>query len=70
MKKDYDLTQLKIKRRGILPNLVPESIEQPQQVNVLLDENIVTWFQSENPHYQVSINQVLQDYISQSSHNH
>ena len=70
MKTDYDLTQLKIKRRGALPNLVPESTEQSQQVNVLLDENIVNWFQSENPHYQTLINQVLQDYISQSPHGH
>ncbi len=66
MRKDYDLNKLKIKRRGLLPDL-PAQETQDLQVNVLLDKEIVTWFEHESHHYQTLINQVLRDFIAHSA---
>ncbi len=72
MKKEYDLTQLKVKRRGLLANLPPQDEVSPQvEVNLLLDKDVVDFFQkaAEKPNalpYQVQINQMLRELINAS----
>lgn len=74
MQKDYDLTQLKVKRRGLLANLPPnDSLPNnsfPAQVScvLLLDKEVVDFFQqaAAQPNalpYQVQINQLLREII-------
>lgn len=70
MQKEYDLTQLKVKRRGLLADLPPQD-EIPAQVsvNLLLDKEIVDFFQkaAEQPNalpYQVQINQMLRELVN------
>ncbi len=69
MQKSYDLTQLKVKRRGLLADLPPKDNE-PVQVaaNLLLDKEAVDFFQqaAAQPNalpYQVQINQLLREII-------
>ena len=69
MQKEYDLTQLKVKRRGLLTDLPPQD-EAPAQVSVslLLDKEVVDFFQkaAEKPNalpYQMQINQMLRELI-------
>jgi uncharacterized protein (DUF4415 family) len=70
MQKEYDLTQLKVKRRGLLADL-PSSNDSPDQiaVNLLLDKDVVEFFQKSatQPNalpYQVQINQILRQVIN------
>jgi uncharacterized protein (DUF4415 family) len=70
MQKEYDLTQLKVKRRGLLADLPPQD-EAPAQVSVslLLDKEVVDFFQkaAAQPNalpYQVQINQILRELIN------
>lgn len=70
MQKEYDLTQLKVKRRGLLAGLPPQD-EEPTQVavNLLLDKEVVDFFQkaAAQPNalpYQVQINQMLRELIN------
>jgi uncharacterized protein (DUF4415 family) len=72
MKKEYNLTQLKVKRRGLLADLPPQD-EAPTQVsvNLLLDKEVVDFFQqaAAQPNalpYQVQINQMLRELIDAS----
>jgi hypothetical protein len=45
MQKEYDLTKLKVKRRGLLADLPPQD-ETPTQVevNLVLDKEVVDFF--------------------------
>ena len=70
MQKKYDLTQLKVKRRGLLVDLPPND-NSPTQVaiNLLLDKDVVDFFQkvAAQPNalpYQVQINQILREIIN------
>ena len=71
MQKEYDLTQLKVKRRGLLANLPPNDNPADQvAVNLLLDKDIVDFFQkaAQQPDalpYQAQINQILRQAISE-----
>ena len=69
MQKEYDLTKLKVKRRGLLADL-PSQDEAPAQieVNLLLNKEVVDFFQKAvtQPNalpYQVQINQLLREII-------
>lgn len=69
MQKEYDLTKLKVKRRGLLANLPPQD-ETPVQMEcvLLLDKEVVEFFQkaATQPNalpYQVQINQLLREII-------
>jgi uncharacterized protein (DUF4415 family) len=69
MQKEYDLTKLKVKRRGLLADLPPQD-EAPAQMEcvLLLDKEIVEFFQkaATQPNalpYQVQINQLLREII-------
>jgi hypothetical protein len=78
MQKNYDLTQLKVKRRGLLADLPPndnrlnnnEPNNLATQVScvLLLDKEVVDFFQqaAAQPNalpYQVQINQMLREII-------
>lgn len=69
MQKEYDLTKLKVKRRGLLADLPPQDETPAQvQVNLLLDKEVVDFFQkaAAQPNalpYQVQINQLLREII-------
>jgi uncharacterized protein (DUF4415 family) len=75
MQKEYDLTQLKVKRRGLLADL-PSNDNLPNNnsptqvaVNLLLDKDVVDFFQkaAAQPNalpYQVQINQMLREIIN------
>lgn len=74
MRKDYNLTQLKVKRRGLLADLPPSdnllSNEQSTQVTCVLqlDKEVVDFFQqaAAQPNalpYQVQINHMLREII-------
>jgi len=73
MRKEYDLKTLKVKRRGILPNLKGQSSEQAQlKITIALDEDLVNYFKAEaqqpdTPFYQTQINQTLRQAIQQKS---
>jgi uncharacterized protein (DUF4415 family) len=68
MKEEYHLKNLKIKRRGPLPGLVPATLKH--KITISLDEDVLQHFKSlaENPGalpYQTQINQALRQYINQ-----
>lgn len=69
MQKNYDLTQLKVKRRGLLADLPPKDNEPVQvAVNLLLDKEVIDFFQqaAAQPNalpYQLQINQLLREII-------
>ncbi len=69
MQKNYDLTQLMVKRRGLLADLPPKGNEPDHlAVNLLLDKEVVDFFQqtAAQPNalpYQVQINQLLCEII-------
>lgn len=49
MQKEYDLTQLKVKRRGVLPDLQPqiESLKHNGKTNLIrLDDDVAAVFPS------------------------
>lgn len=69
MQKEYDLTKLKVKRRGLLADLPPQD-ETPTQMEcvLLLDKEVVEFFQkaAAQPNalpYQAQINQLLREII-------
>lgn len=70
MQKEYDLTQLKVKRRGLLADLPPQDEATAQvSVSLLLDKEVVDFFQkaAAQPNalpYQVQINQMLRELIN------
>lgn len=72
MQKEYDLTQLKVKRRGLLANLPPDDgSSEKVSVNLLLDKDVVEYFQKSatQPNalpYQVQINQILRQVIKKA----
>ncbi|NJO16815.1 MAG: BrnA antitoxin family protein [Thioploca sp.] len=65
MRKEYNLKQMKVKRRGVLPLLNrPETRPDQVSLTLTLDQDIVAYFNSaaEQPGalpYQAQINQVL-----------
>ncbi|MEY3881847.1 MAG: hypothetical protein RIQ94_2643 [Pseudomonadota bacterium] len=69
MQKEYDLTKLKVKRRGLLTDLPPQNETHTQMECVLLlDKEVVEFFQkaATQPNalpYQVQINQLLREII-------
>lgn len=72
MREEYDLKKLKVKRRGLLPELKDEKGKQAKvRITISLDQDIVTYFkQSANAAgslpYQTQINQVLRRVIENS----
>ena len=70
MQKEYDLTQLKVKRRGLLADLPPNDNSPAQvAVSLLLDKDVVDFFQkaAAQPNslpYQVLINKMLHEMIN------
>ncbi|OQW87990.1 MAG: hypothetical protein BWK78_08570 [Thiotrichaceae bacterium IS1] len=47
MQKEYDLTTLKIKRRGILPGLQGQSSQEAKvKITVALDDDLATYFKA------------------------
>jgi uncharacterized protein (DUF4415 family) len=69
MRKEYDLKQLKVKRRGILPSLNRQETRQNQvRLTLTLDQDIVAYFQQAAERtgalpYQAQINHVLRQAI-------
>jgi len=65
MQKEYDLTTLKIKRRGILPSLQGQSSQEAKvKITVALDEDLVTYFKAKADKsaalpFQTLVNQTL-----------
>jgi hypothetical protein len=65
MQKEYDLTTLKIKRRGILPGLQGQSSQEAKvKITVALDDDLATYFkakaaQSAALPFQTLVNQTL-----------
>lgn len=65
MRKEYNVKKLKIKRRGVLPELAKEEHALKKvRITISLDKDIVDYFKSEavNPGafpYQTQINQTL-----------
>lgn len=65
MRKEYDLKQLKVKRRGVIPQLKAEpSSKKKLRITISLDEDIVSYFKREASEegalpYQTQINQAL-----------
>ena len=69
MQKEYDLTKLKVKRRGLLPNLPPQEEGELVAVNLLLDKKVLDFFQQAAalPNalpYQAQINHALQEWLA------
>ncbi len=65
MREEYDLTKLKVKRRGVLPGLDPAG-ERPAKVRITiaLDQDLIDHFKTEAAKpgglpYQTQINQTL-----------
>lgn len=78
MRKEYDLNQLKVKRRGPLSGLsgVPEAPEAPSgdvvQVTLMLDKDITAFFEreahrSKDQSFAKQVNQALRHYIEECS---
>jgi len=70
VQKEYDLIQLKVKRRSLLADL-PQNDNSPAQiaVNLMLDKDVVDFFQkaAAQPNalpYQVQINKMLREIIN------
>jgi uncharacterized protein (DUF4415 family) len=65
MRKEYDLKQMKVKRRGVLPSLNQQETRQDQVcLTLTLDQDIVVYFKNMAEKtgvlpYQIQINQVL-----------
>jgi uncharacterized protein (DUF4415 family) len=77
MKKDYDLKKLKIKRRGVLPELAAKKKDCSKiRITISLDCDVVDYFKSEAEApgafpYQTQINQALRgvmDHENPSNH--
>jgi uncharacterized protein (DUF4415 family) len=68
MRKEYDFKQLKVKRRGILPELKASTAKI--RITISLDKDIIDYFKEEAKHpgafpYQTQINQALRKMIDQ-----
>lgn len=69
MRKEYDLNKLKVKRRGVLPELQGEDAKQAKvRITISLDQDVVDYFKhaAEQPGalpYQTQINQTLRKAI-------
>lgn len=69
MKKEYDIKNLKVKRRGILPELKGQSVDTVKiKITISLDNDVVEYFKSEANKpgafpYQTQINQALRSLI-------
>ena len=65
MRKEYDLKSMKVKRRGVLPELKKQEERQAKvRITIALDQDIVEYFkqvagESGALPYQTQINQVL-----------
>ena len=67
MRKEYDLEKLKVKRRGMLPNLTEEDAVPSKskiRVTMLLDQDVLAYFKAKAQEsgalpYQTQINQAL-----------
>lgn len=72
MKPEYDLKKMKVKRRGILPDLRAKKGDHAKiRITIALDKDVVNHFKSEAKHpgafpYQTQINQALRKLIEQS----
>ncbi|MEK6730924.1 MAG: BrnA antitoxin family protein [Pseudomonadota bacterium] len=72
MKKEYNLKNLRVKRRGILSALqAPEPVGNKVRITISLDQDVLDYFKAEatNPGalpYQTQINQVLRRLIDKS----
>ncbi len=72
MQKEYDLTKLKVKRRGLADLPPQDEIPAQMECALLLDKEIVEFFQkaATQPNalpYQVQINQLLREIIKNAS---
>ncbi len=71
MRKDYDLKDLKVKRRGVLPGLKGQTPENAKvRVTIALDRDVVEHFKEAAAArgalpYQTQINQTLRQAIDQ-----
>ncbi len=68
MKEEYDLKQLRVKRRGAIPGLQPERSSAKIHINIALDQDIIEHFKAiaKEPgalSYQAQINQALRNTI-------
>ena len=69
MREEYNLKKMKVKRRGILPELEGQDIKQAKvRITISLDEDVVDYFKkaAEQPGalpYQTQINQTLRKAI-------
>ncbi|GEM_PF-614576 len=65
MRKEYDLTTLQIKRRGMLPGLQGQSSQEAKvNITVALDEDLATYFKAKADNsaalsFQTLVNQTL-----------
>jgi len=62
MREEYDLKKLKVKRRGILPELQGQSPNDAKiSITIALDEDIVDYFKSQKDveSIQIKINQII-----------
>ena len=69
MKKDYNLKKMKVKRRGVLPELAAQNKDGSKiRITISLDKDIIEHFKSEAEApgafpYQTQINQALREVI-------
>jgi len=69
MRKEYDIEKLKLKRRGILPELQGQTESKTKvRITISLDKEIVDYFKIQAKHpgalpYQTQINQALREVI-------
>jgi len=69
MRDEYDVTKLKVKRRGVLPALQGQDAKQAKvRITISLDQDVVDYFKTvaEQPGalpYQTQINQALRKII-------
>ena len=72
MREEYDLKKLKVKRRGLLPELQDEKSKPAKvRITISLDQDIVDYFKQSaggvgSLPYQTQINQVLRKAIEKS----
>ncbi len=72
MQREYDLKKMKVKRRGILPELQAEAVDKNTKVRITisLDQDVVGYYKhiAEAPGalpYQTQINQALRKTMAQ-----
>lgn len=75
MREEYDLKKLKIKRRGMLPELADSTLEHAKiRITIALDKDVVEFFKEQANEtgalpYQTQINQALRAMLPNSSEN-